>query len=633
MFTKPTKVALACAATIATIASTQAQTSSELGAVVITASRTEKRVGDLIGNNLILITSDDIRKSGASTLGEVLNMQPGIQFDRDGGPGAPESVFIRGGNSSHTLLLIDGVRANSATTGAGAFQAIPLSLIERVEILSGAQSALYGADAVSGVINVITKKSDVDHYYLDAGFGNLGSQDIKFGLAKKIERTTFLVDLSDKKFSGINQHTLDTNGYNSDRDGYSLKTLNAKAIYAIDRGEVGVSFMDSKLNSQFDSFAYGSSAPYYYSSEVDWRNKQEIKSSSTWIDKRFSDLIKTKLSFADYSDQVVTTPSSTYPNSHDLFKTRNRQINLQNDISFGTWSSIFGLENLNQSLDTTGAYSKKERSINSQYLGVMHSQSGHQFQANLRRDDNDQFGEKLTHSLAYAYRMTASTKLSVSKGTAYKAPSFNDLYFPYTPGSGGGDANLKPETAKNYELGISYKEVDRSLSITKFISKVNNLIQWTETDPINHPWEYFPANVGEAKVDGYELKAMYRVLQVEMGLNYTHQNAKNLITNTYLVRRSKNYGLGYVGFGNSVYRLRAELMLRGNAYDDADNARVVSGYGLVNLYGERKIDKSLISYVKVNNLFDKNYTVQKTSTTTSNGLPMTLFVGVRYQYY
>jgi len=159
-------------------------------------------MSELIGSNLILVTADDIRRSGAATLGEVLSMQPGIQFDRDGGPGAPESVFIRGGNSSHTLLLIDGVRANSATTGAGAFQAIPLSLIERVEILSGAQSAMYGADAVSGVVNIITKKGNADGYYFDAGLGNLRTQDIKFGAVKKVEKITFMFDLSDKNLAG-----------------------------------------------------------------------------------------------------------------------------------------------------------------------------------------------------------------------------------------------------------------------------------------------------------------------------------------------------------------------------------------------------------------------------------------------
>ncbi len=632
MFTKPTKLALVCAGLITTITSTQAQNNSEFNPVVITAARTEQKMSELIGSNLILVTADDIRRSGAATLGEVLSMQPGIQFDRDGGPGAPESVFIRGGNSSHTLLLIDGVRANSATTGAGAFQAIPLSLIERVEILSGAQSAMYGADAVSGVVNIITKKGNADGYYFDAGLGNLRTQDIKFGAVKKVEKITFMFDLSDKKSGGINQHSRDQSGYNADRDGYRLQTLSTKGIYAIENGEVGVSFSESRLNSQFDSYAMDSSYNYY-SANLDWRNKQKINASSIWLDKRFNEIIKTKISIANYSDEVTTTPSSTYPNPFDLFKTTNQQINLQNDIKFGALSSIIGIEHLNQVLDTTGSYSQKERSISSQYLGVMYSEKENQLQANLRRDDNNQFGERITHSLAYAYRVTNTSKFYASKGTAFKAPSFNDLYFPYAPGVGGGNANLKPETAKNYELGFSYGTLNSNASITRFVSKISNLIQWSETDPINYPYEYFPANVGQAKVSGYELKAKHTLNQLEIGFNYTHQDPKNTITNKYLVRRSRDYGLGYLGFSNSVYRLRAELMLRGHTYDDADNARVVSGYGLVNLYGERKIDKNLVSYVKVNNLFDKNYTVQKTSTTTSNGLPMTLFVGVRYQYY
>jgi len=186
----------------------------------------------------------------------------------------------------------------------------------------------------------------------------------------------------------------------------------------------------------------------YYSANLDWRNKQKINASSIWLDKRFNEIIKTKISIANYSDEVTTTPSSTYPNPFDLFKTTNQQINLQNDIKFGALSSIIGIEHLNQVLDTTGSYSQKERSISSQYLGVMYSEKENQLQANLRRDDNNQFGERITHSLAYAYRVTDTSKFYASKGTAFKAPSFNDLYFPYAPGVGGGNANLKPETAK-----------------------------------------------------------------------------------------------------------------------------------------------------------------------------------------
>ena len=627
MFTKPTKVALACAGIFATISTTQAQTNSEFNPVVVTAQRQEQRELELVSNNLTVISAEEIAKSGASTIGEILNQQVGVQFDRAGGPGAAESIFIRGGNSSHTLLLVDGVRVNSATTGAGSFESIPLAIVEKIEILRGGASSLYGADALSGVVQIFTKSNAGNYSKADISFGNLDSRDISVSLGRKINDLNISFGVSEKASKGINLYSRNTNAYNSDLDGYLLRSFNFKVDHKIQNGRLGFSHMSSQLTSQFDSYALDSSYNQYLA-EADWKNKHEIKVSSFWHEYSINSNWLSKVTFSEGVDSVTTTPSTTYLQPNDLFKTKNQQINWQNNFSTEYGKFIAGLEYLEQKLETTGSYEKKNRTIGSQYVGLVKDFDKNQIQLNVRRDDNDQFGEKLTNSIGYSFRPNQDLKFYASRSTAYKAPSFNDLYFPVTPGVGGGNPNVKPETSVNHEVGVQYIKLDRSISLTRFVSEISNLISWAES-PVGS-YEYYPSNVGEAKISGYEFRASKSFSNLGVGLSYTNQSPKDLSTGLQLVRRSEQYGLAFISYKLNSYTLRSELAFQDQKFDDVANTRKISGYGLFNAYAEKKIDKEMTIFARINNLFDKDYVASLTSSSLSPGMPMTFFIGFRY---
>lgn len=358
MFTRYTSIALACAGIFTTISTAQAQPNSEFNPVVVTAQRQEQKELELVANNLTIISAEEIAKSGASTIGELLNQQVGVQFDRAGGPGSAESIFIRGGNSSHTLLLIDGVKINSATTGAGSFESIPLSLVEKIEILRGGASALYGSDALSGVVQIFTKSNLGNFSKVDVSFGNLDSRDISLSLGRKINDLNISFGVSEKSSKGINLYSRNTNAYNSDLDGYLLRSFNLRADHKINNGRLGFSHMTSQLTSQFDSYASDSSYNQYLSS-ADWKNKHEIRISSIWHEYLIDSNWLSKVTFSDGIDSVITTPSSTYLQSNDVFKTKNQQINWQNNFSTEYGKFIAGIEYLEQKLETTGSYEKK----------------------------------------------------------------------------------------------------------------------------------------------------------------------------------------------------------------------------------------------------------------------------------
>ena len=624
MFTKPTKVALACAGILATISTAQAQNSSEFNPVVVTAQRQEQRELELVANNLTIISSDEIEKSGALTIGELLNQQVGVQFDRAGGPGAAESIFIRGGNSSHTLLLIDGVRVNSATTGAGSFESIPLSIIEKIEILRGGASSLYGTDALSGVVQIFTKNNSEGYSKADISVGNLDSRDVGLSLGRKFNDLNITLGVSEKASKGINLYSRNTNAYNSDLDGYRLQSFNLRVDQRIKDGRIGFSHMASELVSQFDSYIYG----HTEFTQADWKNKHEIQVSSIWHEYAINSSWLSKVTFSEGVDSVVTTPSTTYLQSYDLFKTKNQQINWQNNFSTEYGRLIAGLDKLDQNLETTGSYEKKSRTINSQYVGFIKDFKNNQFQINIRRDDNDQFGEKITNSLGYSYRPNESLKFYASRSTAFKAPSFNDLYFPVTPGVGGGNPNVKPETSINHEFGIQYAKIDSNISLTRFVSEISNLISWTES-PVGS-YEYYPNNVGEAKISGYEFKVSKTYKNFGVGFNYTNQSPKDLSSGLQLVRRSEQHGLAYLSYKLNSYMVRTELAFQDEKFDDVNNTRKISGYGLFNAYAEKKIDKEMTVFLRINNLFDKNYDASVTSSSVAPGMPMTFFIGFKY---
>jgi vitamin B12 transporter len=269
------------------------------------------------------------------------------------------------------------------------------------------------------------------------------------------------------------------------------------------------------------------------------------------------------------------------------------------------------------------------RTINSYYGGYSVVAGKNILQMNVRQDENSQFGESRTYRLGYAYRLDGQWKLYGSKSTAFKAPSFNDLYFPNTLYVGVGNPNLKPETSTNYEYGISKSGEVYEFGVTHFVSKISNLISWAETAPSS--FFYSPSNIGSANISGYEFRAKYKFRSYEFGFNYTAQNPIDALTRNQLIRKAKEFGSVYLTYQSADWRISPIFTVVGKTYDDSSNLRGIPGYGLLGVNVQKKMTQEVSMYLNANNILNKDHNVSITSSSVATGMPFTFMVGLKYQ--
>ncbi len=590
---------------------------ASLDPVMVTATRQAMRTSELL-SDVTVVESEELAQAGQSTLGEILARQPGIEFVTQGSNGATASVLMRGTNSGHTLVLIDGVRVGSATLGQmSSWSRIPASQVERIEILRGPASSLYGSDAIGGVIQIFTRQGDgpfklnaevgggnYDTYSATGGFS--GSQDgWRYALNANVYKTNGFSNIKDPKVSG----------YNKDLDGFENKSLSGNLAYRFAPGhEAGAGFFYSDGENMYDSgFSKKAAA-------MDYRNQLAVSSfnvfSKNALTGNWTSTLRVGRSTDDSKNLTDGVQSS-------LFRTDQTQYSWQNDIKTGVGNFLLGLERLDQSVSGTGNYKVDERTIDSVLAGWSGNYLSHRLQANLRHDDNSQFGGKTTGAIAYGYRFSPNWRANVGYGTAFKAPSFNDLYYPLTFGSYG-NPNLQPEESRNREAAIHFETGLHHLSATWFLNRVENLISWQETAPKSR--KYTPVNVGNARLEGVTLAYEGQVGSFNLQANYNYLDPRDADTGLQLARRATNYGSASVGQLLGPWEWRVELVASDRRFDNAANTTKLAGYALTNLYGAYRFAADWSVFARVNNLFDRDYELASGYATPGTSA----FVGVRY---
>lgn len=614
-----------------------AQQLALLDPVVVTATRQTQRANEAIAD-VTIIDKQEIENAGpTTTLAELLGRTTGIEFGRAGGHGADESVFIRGTNSGHALILIDGIRVNSATTGATAIQMIPLSQVERVEVLRGPASALYGSDAIGGVIQIFTKNAgDGPQLAIQAGAGNASSYETNIAHANRIGNFAYGIKAGISGTDGINAiESPAYPGYNPDKDGYRSANLNLNANYRFNADtEIGAGLFGAQSTSRYDAYQWDPSVlPWGASVNANRNYEMKHRTGGAYAYLNFAPtaIWKSTVRIAQGIDRTES-PESVVGDPISLFKTTQNQFTWQNDIALPVGTLLAGLERLEQEVDSTKDYSVKSRSINSAMLGWNATLGAHAVQLNLRSDDNSQFGQHQTWLAGYGYRLTPAWRIATSIGTAFKAPTMNDLYFPNTPGVGSGNPNLLPEESRNAEISLRYQQGADHARITYFHNKIENLIAWT-TDP--DTFFSTPANVGQAKIEGIELSAGTAIGSWLLNANATFQDPKDQDTGQQLRRRAKAFGTLSASYVSGPFKGGVELKLVGTRYDDPHwmtgvNQVRMGGYGLTNLFGEYTLARDWKLFARVDNLFDKNYDIARSSSVIYGTLGMTAFAGIRY---
>ena len=605
-----------------------AENPSDEAAIIVVATRLPTRI-NAITADVTVIEREQIEQAGpAGSLGDLLTRTPGIEMSRQGSRGTPEGIFIRGANAGHTLILLDGQRVGSATLGQTAIESIPLSQVERIEILRGSASAMYGSDAIGGVIRINTRQaSDAPRLDLRVGAGSHGAQETSLAHAGRVGQLDYALRAGDSRASGVNAITNPSSAaFNNDKDGFWRRNLSANAAWRPDdTTDIGGHWFESDGMNRFDAS--------WPTATADWQTRHKVTSYAAHAKFRLAKDWTSELRAGRGEDNSITTPSSTAGQAKDSFLTRQDQFVWQNDIRLPIGQGMAALEDLREEVASTNAFTGTRRSTRSLVLGWHGSIGAHFWQAGLRRDNSSQFGGKTTETLGYGYRFNDVWRASASAGTAFKAPTFNDLYFPNTAFTGVGNASLQPEYGRSQEAAIHYAQGNSNASLTRFRNTIRNLIQWEETAPGS--FFYTPRNVGEARIAGWTAVVGTRLAEWSIDAHLTAQDAKDQATGEYLVRRARQFGTLAFGRDSGHWSGGMEVQGSGPRYDAPDfttrkNTRRLSGYSLVNLRGEYRLDTNWALFARVDNLFNAGYELARSSTSQYAFLGTTLFIGARF---
>ena len=564
-----------------------AQSVAALPEVVVTANRVQTRADQVIAD-VTLISREQIEQGMGRTVAEVLARSGGIQLGSNGGLGNSSSVFVRGTESRHVLLLVDGVRYGSSTLGAPNWDSIPLEMIDRIEVLKGPASALYGSDAVGGVVQIFTRKgrTGLGSFIPFIPYGSLtvGQNERRelsagaSGGTSEFHYAFGLQTLRDKGFSATNPQVA-FNSFNPDSDGFSQNSGNASLQWKLTpaltlganllRAE-GVNHSDKgpdpyDVHTNFVTQVSGLRAKYQV--QEAWNTSLQLGSS------------------ADRSN-YFSSPSP------DIINTAKDQWTWQNELKTPVGLLLAGVENLTERVSGTTAYTVNQRSTDSVFAGLHGKHAAHSWQVNARHDDNSQFGVANTGLAGYAYQFTPEWRVRASVGTSFKAPSFNALYWPDY-----GNSTIQPETGRNTEAGLNYANDVVHGGVTYFVNRIQGFIT------------ILPAvsNVPFARMEGWSLDAGGNLGAFDYRAQLDLLKAENELTGKRLARRPDRQLTLSGDYAWGAWKFGANWLMASDSYDDAANTLVLDGYGTVDLYARHALKPGWHVEGKLVNAGDKTY--------------------------
>ena len=469
--------------------------------IVISPSRVAQDVVE-VGSSVVLLQGDELRERGVEYVEDALQQIPSLIVSSQGSRGSQVQIRARGNEANHILVLIDGMRVSNASTGEYDFANLSMASVESIEVLFGPQSTLYGSDAMAGVINITTKKGREGFGgNVAVKLGELGTQSVSARVSGANQGFHYALTAEDFSTDGISSGA-EKNG-NSEKDPFEKQSVNLKAGFDSKR------FSTSLILSQNDSeFAFDGSDAVTAVAVDETVNKQLVESTHmAWLlewplmDGRFNNQIQVSNISNDYDIRSfffgANSDFNTQTERDTLEYRGNFQINSDNSLQFGFESieeslgtqsiSAFGTSNFAGNVDQSGLY-----------LNWLHKYQALDIALGARAGDHEEFGSNSTYRLTASYRLSDQIRLKAAHGTAYKAPSLQELFDT----SFGGNPNLQPEESESSEIGVEYDSGDYFLGLTFFEQDTDELIRFSGVFPTGSN-----ANVGEARSQGLELTA------------------------------------------------------------------------------------------------------------------------------
>lgn len=594
----PLRWALAVAVAVPSIAAI-AEDTTTVSPVVVTATRTAQTADESL-SSVSVISREDIERTQASSLPELLSRVQGVDFTQNGGRGKASSLFIRGTNSDQIIVLIDGVRVGSATLGTTSFEGLPLESVERIEVVRGPRSSLYGADAVGGVIQIFTRQNEGPRASVAVGSNEYGR--VSAGCGQQNEDSGFSIDVSAE----------DTEGFDSrennclfcadepDDDGFESANISLRGRHQVsDSVGLSGSLLVADTENEFDGSSQnsGEQQQTVASGKVDWRV------TSHWQ------------SIFSLGRSTDDTDNFLDGNDASFFETERTNISWQNDVTVGDAQLVTaGVDVLNDEIDSSNNFDVEERETVGVF--VQHQWTGVNWntQANLRHEsfdegfDNpapggDKFDDETTGSIAAGYRISRNVRAFGSYGTAFKAPSFNQLHFP-----GFGNPDLDPEDSKSYELGLRGHAGAVNWEVTAYRTVIDNLIVFDSTTGS-------PENIDEATIKGIEIgiNAGWDDWQVSANADFKDaEDSKGDNEGNQLPRRSERGFNASVTHSDNAWTYGVDISNEGPRFDDTGNFTPLESYTLIDLRASWKFSPDWRARFKVENAGDVDHTIVNT---------------------
>jgi vitamin B12 transporter len=540
--------------------------------IIVTATRTEIPLSDAIVP-VTVITREDIELSLASDLAELLRFQAGIDIGRNGGPGQATSIFMRGSESNHTLVLVDGVRMNPGTLGGAAIQHISPEIIERVEIVKGARSALFGTDAIGGVINIITRRADKAFFETGLGAGSFDSRSGFVSGGNHGENGEF----------GITLDWQDTDGYapRTDSDivrGYDNLSANLYGARRLGNNEISVRHWQTEGTVEYLDF---------FLTPVD----QDFENTTTALEVNTSvgETGTSKLIASFMQDDISQNQSD------DFVKSDRITLDWQYSHAFENHTLTGGLFAANENAQSLsfGSGFDEDTNVRAVFVQDQWSTGRHKTFAALRLTDHETFGTHATWNAEYAFGLSDSWTLNAGLGHAFRAPDATDRF------GFGGDPDLDPEQADEAQLGLRYAPgTGHSVDIELYANDIDDLIEFDfQTFTLK--------NIAQAEIRGAQIGYEYRGDRFVIHAEVIKQKAEDATTGDRLLRRAEETASLSYTQDIGTHRIGLSLLASGDRVDFGGVR--LAGYVLADLSAQFSVGDAWAIHARIENLLDTEY--------------------------
>ncbi len=559
----------------------------EVQEILVTANRITQSI-DTINAAVTVITREDIEKTLAQDLPDLLLAKAGLHIAQSGGQGGQSSLFMRGTESDHTLVLIDGVQVSTSTGTSARLEYIALDQIERIEIVRGPRSSIYGSEAIGGVLQIFTRKSGEENFQgsVNLTVGTENSTNSNINLSGRAENTSWALSYSKKDTDGIDSRF----GGSDDDDGYANDSLSLTLAHQwSEQSEVHVTYSEFDANSDFDDGSVFS------------KSKQLSSSFNLQLNENWNSSLTIEV-FEESNDNFGSFGDTTS-------ETDTRMIRWNNDLTLsGRDHLVLGMDSQKQELNyqSFGAVQSEDSRDNEGVYGVyLFNPAPFDVTLSLRNDDNERFGNHSTGSVSVGGKVSENTRLWASYGTAFKAPNLIDLYVDFPSFFFFANPDLDPETSKSIELGLAADFFDTNFNISLFQTDIDDLISSDQTFTSL-------ANVEKVEIKGLEITLSKMLGEWALDFNLTVLDHENLTTGDELLRRPNE------SFSMQASRQYEKFDLHLNWLVQSDHRDLdpvtfgpskVGGYGILNVVAGYQYSAAIALRIRIGNLLDKKYSV------------------------